>query len=312
MRQADVRNVARTPRRRATFARAQYARQTLPPWGFVIPALAVFGIFFLVPNLLNFVFPFTNWSGYHASIDFTGLKTFASLAEDGTLAGSLSITLAYAFLAATFQNLFGFGLALLLERDTRLNRVLRAFFFLPVLISALAVGYIFQALLAPNGALNAALSAISGHATATAWLGDTTWTLVVVSAVHGWKWMGLAMLVYLAGLKGVPHELVEAAHIDGASHWQALWKIRWPLLAPAVTFNVAAALIGSLNTFDIVQATTGGGPAGSTQVLNIYIFRVFGQGLYAQATAMSLVLFIVAAVIAVPLVIYLRRRERVL
>ena len=308
----DVQDVARTLRKRTTFGREQYARQTLPPWGFVVPAIAVFGIFFLVPNLLNFVFPFTNWSGYHASIDFTGLNTFASLAEDGTLTGSLIITLVYAFLAAAFQNLFGFGLALLLERDTRLNRVLRALFFLPVLISALAVGYIFQALLAPAGALNAALSAISGHTAATAWLGDTTWTLVVVSAVHGWKWMGLAMLVYLAGLKSVPHELVEAAHIDGASHWQALWRIRWPLLAPAVTFNVAAALIGSLNTFDIVQATTGGGPAGSTQVLNIYIFRVFGQGLYAQATAMSLVLFIVAAVIAVPLVIYLRRRERVL
>jgi len=284
----------------------------LPPWGFALPAVAVFAVFFLLPNLLNFVYPFTNWSGYHDDIRFTGLTNFRTLANDGTLGASLRITILYAILAAAFQNGFGLGLALLLERDTRVNRVLRALFFLPVLISALAVGYIFQALLQPDGALNAILGAIIGHTVDTAWLGSTTWTLVVVSAAHGWKWMGLAMLIYLAGLKSVAPELLEAAHIDGASSWQLFRYVRWPLLAPALTFNVAASLIGSLNTFDIVQATTGGGPASSTQVLNIYIFRVFGNGLYAQATAMSLTLFIVAVIVAVPVVTYLRRRERVL
>jgi raffinose/stachyose/melibiose transport system permease protein len=124
--------------------------------------------------------------------------------------------------------------------------------------------------------------------------------------------MGLAMLVYLAGLKSVPGEMLEAAKVDGASRWRTFWSIRFPMLAPAVTFNVTTALIGSMNTFDIVQATTKGGPAAQTEVFNIYMFRVFGQGLYAQASAMSLVLFGIVVLLAIPVVIGLRRREHVL
>jgi raffinose/stachyose/melibiose transport system permease protein len=150
------------------------------------------------------------------------------------------------------------------------------------------------------------------HPFAYAWLGDTTWTVVVAAVIHSWKWMGLSMLIYLAGLKTVPEDLMEAARIDGSSRWQTFWRIRSPLLAPAVTFNVATALLGSMNGFDIVQATTGGGPARTTEILNIFIYRTFGQGLFAQATTMSLVLFLLVAFLAFPVIYVLRRRERVL
>ncbi|MEV7085996.1 sugar ABC transporter permease [Streptomyces sp. NPDC093085] len=276
------------------------------PWWFALPAVLFFAAFFLLPNLLNFVYPFTDWSSYHAGIAFTGLDNFATIADDGSLLRALRTTLLYAALAALFQNGLGLGLALLLEADSRFNRFFRAVFFLPVLISALAVGYVFQALFDQDGAVNSLLG------TDIPWLGSPTWTLVLVSAVHGWKWMGLAMLIYLAGLKGIPGELLEAAKADGAGPWRTFRSVRWPLLAPALTFNVTTALIGSMNTFDIVQATTGGGPAASTEVFNIYMFRVFGQGLYAQASAMSLVLFLVVVALAVPLVSGLRRRERML
>jgi raffinose/stachyose/melibiose transport system permease protein len=282
------------------------------PWWFALPALVVFGGFFLLPNLLNFVYPFTDWSGYHTDISFAGLDTFRQILEDGTLWRALRTTLVYALLAAFFQNLFGLLLALLLERDTRFNRFFRVLFFLPVLISALAVGYVFRALLETDGAVNATLSSLTGGEVTIPWLGSTTWTLVVVAVVHGWKWMGLAMLIYLAGLKGIPGEVTEAARADGAGPWRMFWSVRFPLLAPAVTFNVTTSLLGSMNTFDIVQATTGGGPASSTEVMNIYMFRVFGQGLYAQASAMSLVLFLVVVVMAIPLISGLRRRERFL
>ena len=108
----------------------------------------------------------------------------------------------------------------------------------------------------------------------------------------------------------IDHQVLEAARIDGASRWQTLTRIRVPLIAPAVTFNVATALLGSMNSFDIVQATTGGGPGGSTELLNLYIFRTFGQGLYAQATTMSLVLFLAVVLLAFPVIGMLRRRER--
>ncbi len=276
------------------------------PWWFALPAVVVFGGFFLLPNLLNFWYPFTDWSAYHSEIGFAGLDNFRAIVDDGTLWRALRVTLTYALLAAFFQNLFGLLLALLLEKDTRFNRFFRAVFFLPVLISALAVGYVFQALLNTEGAVNDLLG------TSVPWLGDTTWTVVLVAVIHGWKWMGLAMLVYLAGLKGIPGEVTEAARVDGAGPWRMFRAVRFPMLAPAVTFNVTTSLLGSMNTFDIVQATTGGGPAGSTEVMNIYMFRVFGQGLYAQASAMSLVLFLVVVALAIPLITGLRRREELL
>jgi raffinose/stachyose/melibiose transport system permease protein len=97
-----------------------------------------------------------------------------------------------------------------------------------------------------------------------------------------------------------------------AGPWKTFFSVKFPLLAPAVTFNFATALLGSLNGFDTVQATTAGGPAQTTEVLNIYIFQIFGYGLYAQATTMSLVLFLMVLILAFPIVSYLRRRERVL
>ena len=269
-------------------------------------------VFFAVPTVFNFVYAFTNWSSFKSSIDFIGTDNFVSLFSNGSLVNALTVTLVYAVLVAIFQNLFGLALALLLERDTRTNRALRVAFFVPVIMSALAVGYIFQAMLKPDGALNGILSAVTGQNIDIAWLGSTTWTIVVVALIHAWKWMGLSMLIYLAGLKTINDDVLEAARLDGAGWWTTFRSIRFPLLAPAVTFNVATALLGSMNGFDIVQATTAGGPGGTTELLNIFIFRTFGQGLFAQATTMSLVLFLVVAILAFPVIRILRKREDVL
>jgi multiple sugar transport system permease protein/raffinose/stachyose/melibiose transport system permease protein len=286
-------------------------RRTHPMW-FVAPALAILVVFFFLPTLFNFVYAFTDWSSFKSSINAVGIENFTDLAADGTLFAALRITVVYAVLVAVFQNVFGFALAVLLERDNRLNRAVRVFFLIPVLMSALAVGYVFQALLKPDGSLNQLVEAIVRHPFEYAWLGDTTWTIVVVAMIHAWKWMGLSMLIYLAGLKTIPEDLLEAAHIDGASRWRTFWAIKSPLLAPAVTFNVATALLGSMNGFDIVQATTGGGPARTTEILNIFIYRTFGQGLFAQATTMSLVLFLLVALMAFPVIRVLRKREEIL
>jgi multiple sugar transport system permease protein/raffinose/stachyose/melibiose transport system permease protein len=282
------------------------------PLVFLVPAFAVLAVFFVLPTVFNFVYAFTDWSSFKPGIAFAGLQNFQTLLADGSLLSSLRITLVYAVLVAIFQNLFGLALALLLERDTMINRFARAAFFVPVLMSALAVGYIFQALLRPDGALNDILGFFVARPVEIAWLGSTTWTVVIVAVVHAWKWMGLSMLIYLAGLKTMPMDVLEAARIDGASWWQTFRLIRFPLLAPAITFNVATALLGSMNGFDIVAATTEGGPARTTEVLNIFIFRTFGQGLFAQATTMSLVLFLLVVVLAFPVIRFLRRREEVL
>lgn len=287
------------------------ARADHPMW-FLVPAFVVLGVFFFLPTVYNFVYAFTDWSSFKSGIAPVGLDNFADLLRSGTLLKALRITLVYAVLVAVFQNVFGLALAVLLERDTRVNHFARSMFFLPVLMSALAVGYIFKALLKPDGAVNGLLGTVLGTTVTIPWLDSTTWTLLVVAVVHAWKWAGLSMLIYLAGLKTMPEEVLEAAVIDGSGAWSTFWRIRFPLLAPAVTFNVATALLGSMNGFDVVQATTGGGPARTTELLNIFIFRTFGQGLFAQATTMSLVLFLMVAVLAFPVIRTLRRRENVL
>ncbi|WP_345763022.1 carbohydrate ABC transporter permease [Diaminobutyricibacter sp. McL0608] len=291
--------------------RQQRRRQDHPAW-FLVPALVILVVFFFVPTIFNFIYAFTNWSSFHSSIGFVGFDNFFSIFTNGALLADLRITLIYAILVAFFQNLFGLTLALILERDTAVNRFARVAFFVPVVMSALAVGYIFQALLKPEGGLNQILSFFTGQHVTVAWLGSTTWTILVVAIIHSWKWMGLSMLIYLAGLKTINEDILEAARLDGSGWWMTFRTIRFPLLAPAVTFNVATALLGSMNGFDIVQATTAGGPGGTTELLNIFIFRTFGQGLFAQATTMSLALFLMVTILAFPVIRFLRKREEVL
>ena len=254
------------------------------PIRYLLPAYIMLLIFFFVPTILNLIYAFTNWSAYSKTINFVGFSNFIELFKSGNLLRDLRITLIYALLVAIFQNTFGLLLAVFLEEDTRINRFARTMFFIPVIMSALAVGYIWQAVLKSDGALNQILSFITGQNIDIAWLGSTTWTIVVVAAIHGWKWMGLSMLIFLAGLKTIDSDVIEAAAIDGANRRQTFWRIKFPLLAPAFTFNVATSLLGSMNGFDIVQATTQGGPGSTTEIINRFIWRTFGQGLYSQST----------------------------
>lgn len=278
------------------------------PLAYLLPAGFFLAVFFLVPTVMNFIYAFTDWSAFKKSIEFNGFDNFTDLLNSGALLTDIRITIIYALLVAVFQNVFGLLLALLFEQDTTLNRIGRTLFFIPVIMSALAAGYIWQAVLKNEGVFNQILSFITGGTTVE-WLGSTTWTIVVVAMIHAWKWMGFSMLTYLAGLKTIDEEILEAAAIDGASPRAVFWRVKFPLLAPALTFNVATAVLGSMNSFDIVQALTAGGPGGSTEILNLFIWRTFGKGLYAQSTTMSLVLFILVTAMAIPLIYFLRRRE---
>ena len=278
-------------------------RRRLGTSGLLLPALAVIAIFYVVPNLLDFALAFTNWSTYSEVIKFTGLTNFRDLLQEGALTNDLRVTVEYALVVMVAQNVAGLVLALALERTSRVNGFFRSVFFLPVLISPLAAGYVFKAILAVNGPLNGLLGV------QVAWLGSPTWTIVVVALVNAWKFMGINMLVYIAGLNAIPGELVEAARVEGASWWQVARRVKLPLLAPAVTFNVVATLIGAFNTFDIVFAMTQGGPGISTQVLNSFIQQQYAQGYYGYSISMGLLLLGLVCVVAFPALFALRRRE---
>jgi raffinose/stachyose/melibiose transport system permease protein len=270
-------------------------------------------VFYLIPSASNLYYGFTDWSTFHTSISFTGFDNFREIWKNGSLGNTLKVTLTYAVAATIFLNILALGTALLLEERTRLNVILRAVLFIPVLISPLAAGFLFSSLLAPSGIVNAMLSALWPWGKVEyPWLGDPTYAIVVLAAIHAWKYFGVAMMVYIAGLQTIPSDLVEAARIDGARGWATFRHVKMPLLAPAVTFSVVTALVGALQTPDLVFATTNGGPGTATQVLNYLLYQEFAQGFFGSATAVSMVTFAIVIFASVPLIVFLRRREVVI
>jgi raffinose/stachyose/melibiose transport system permease protein len=279
------------------------------PLTLLIPALFFIGLFYVLPNLLNFFYAFTDWSTFKDEINVIGTRNFSELASEGQLVHAAWTTLKFALVVVVVENVVALALALALERNTPANVALRIVLFVPVLISSLAAGFLFKGIFATDGTLNDALGTLLGREVSIQWLGSTTWTLVILALVHTWKFGGVHMLVYLAALKTIPRELVEASRIEGAGAWQTFWRVRMRLLAPAFTFNITLTMIGALSAFDVVVAMTSGGPGRSTQVLNLFIWQQYGTGAFGYATALSLVLFLMIVAVAIPLVTFLRRRE---
>ena len=290
-------------------ARAVLGRPRIPVGiGFAAPAFAFVGVFFLAPLFLNVPLSFSSWTTYRSAIVWNGLTNFNVLYSQGYLINAIWVTVAYSVIAMLVQNVVSLSLAYALRESTLLNGFFRSVFFLPVLISPLAVGYIWRGILDPAGPIDSFISFFwpGFH---FSWLGQTSTALPAVAFVDAWKWIGLTTLVYIAGINAVPHELHEAARMDGANAWKTFWHITFPLLAPAFTFNVAVTLIGAFSAYDIIQATTGGGPGSSTRSINVLLRIQWGMGNFGTGSALGLIVTVMVFVVAVPLVGYLRRRE---
>lgn len=277
--------------------------------GFALPSIALVLVFFLLPFLANSVFAFLRWTGYSSEISWTGLTNFKVMAQLGQLWHAIFVTLCYAAVSMVVQNVTSLSLAKTLQAGGRTDVVFRSLYFVPVLISPLAAGYIWSAVLNAQGPLNAFLSAALPGEFHYAWLGHDASALVAVAFIDAWKWSGLVTLVYIAGLNRIPRQLTEAARVDGAGPWRRFWKVEFPLLAPAFTFNVVITLVGAFSAFDVIFATTSGGPGDATYVLNIAVWNQYGQGLFGTASAMSFVVTLLVIITAVPLIGWLRRRE---
>jgi raffinose/stachyose/melibiose transport system permease protein len=276
---------------------------------FVVPSLALIVVFFILPFVFNVGFAFSDWTSYSDVISFNGLDNFRLIQDLGILGHAIKVTVVYAIVVLVFQTAVSLGLAVLLQEPSRQSTLFRTLFFLPVLISPLAAGYIWSAMLRPSGPLNSAISLfVPGHFE-YAWLGHATSALICTAAIEAWKWSGLATLVYIAGLNSVPRSILEAAMIDGATGWTRFWQIKAPLLIPAFTFNLVIGFVGTLSAFDIIMATTSGGPGNATSVLNVALYQQYGLGFFGNASALSLVVTALVVATAVPLVTFMRRRE---
>ena len=285
-------------------------RRDLRSWLWLAaPALLLMALFYLAPLLANLVLAFTDWSSFKNEIGVVGLRNFEDLAAQDLLVRPLLLTVTYAVVGMVAQNAVGLALALILEGANRVNVFFRSVFFTPVLLSSVAVGFVWRGYLAPSGPANAMLGALTGTDVRIAWLAEPAFTIIVVSLIDAWKWFGFSTLIYIANLVAIPTELKDSARVDGANRWQLFWNVKRPLLGPALTFNTTLTLIGAMTAFAVIMATTRGGPGTSTTVLNILMLRQYGNGLYGFATSTTLTVTLLVLIVAIPLITFLRRRE---
>jgi multiple sugar transport system permease protein len=274
-------------------------RQALAGYLFVLPALFILFVFTLVPVLYALYLSFTNYDVF-TRMDWVGLQNYQDVFEDDLFWRALQNTVVYTALSIPISMALGLGLALLLNVRLRGLGVYRTAFYVPVVTSMVAISMIWIQLFDPlYGVVSNALELVGVRG--VDWLGDPNLAMPSVIAVSVWKTIGWNMLIYLAGLQGIPDSLKEAAAIDGAGRWQTFWRIVLPLLKPTTFFIFVTSVIGAFQVFDIVYVMTGGGPANATLTLVEYIYNNAFKALdMGFAAAASFVLF--AIIMAVTLV----------
>ncbi|GAA4055922.1 sugar ABC transporter permease [Actinomadura miaoliensis] len=301
---------ARTTRTRPRRRRRQ-GGFLAPPWWFAAPALAVYALVVLYPSISGIAVAFTDWNGI-GDRSFNGLANFHKLLDDDAARGSLLNTLLLTVAIVVVQNGIGLLLALGVHTKIKSRAVLRVIFFAPAVVSPVMVAFLWKYVYnpAPDAGLNGILGAVGLGGLRQDWLGDPSLALWSVAGMVIWQFAGYSMVIFLAGLEGVPAELHEAAMIDGAGRWQRFRNVTWPLLAPAVTINVMLSTIGGLKLFDQVYAATNGGPGHASETLSTVLYKqAFVFGNYGYSTAIALVLALFVAAVSMIQIHYLRGRE---
>lgn len=285
--------------------RRLYTAKTYPLW-FLIPSATLFVIFFLVPTVASFYFAFTRWDLQTAT--WTGLENFQMFFAEPQLSGGLVHTLIYAVVTSGSKVVLGLPLAVLLTSQIIGRGLVRSIIFFPVLVSTIGVGIAFKALMDPTqGLINVALKAVG--ITGPGWLTNPSLVLYSIALVDIWKGVGLATLIYMAGILAIPREYYEAAEVDGTGRFKQFWHITLPLAWPATTTVITLSLIGGLRSFDLIWAMTRGGPGFASDVIASVIYKQYQAGFYGLSTAGNVVLFLLVAVIIMPLQWFLTRRE---
>ncbi|GAA3880670.1 sugar ABC transporter permease [Streptomyces lacrimifluminis] len=298
----------KTTERAPTPVRARRAHGThssYPTW-FYLPAAVIYGALFLIPTLASFYFSLTRWTIFKST--FIGLDNYTAFFQEPALVKGFVNTFLYAIVTSGLKVVLGLFLGILLTSQIRARGYLRSAVFFPVLVSTVGVGITFTAFMDPStGAINKALSAIGVDG--PGWLTDPSLALFSVALVDVWKGVGLATVIYIAGIVSIPDEYHEAAKLDGANAWQLLRNVVLPLSWPATSTVIILSLIGGLRSFDLIWAMTRGGPGFSSDVVASVIYKQYQAGFYGLSTAGNVILFLVVTAVIVPLSRFLARKE---
>lgn len=273
-----------------------------------VPALILFAVFVVYPFVDGVRIAFTNWNGYSRAYSYVGLRNLHRLLTDETVRIALVNTLIYGFGSTLIQQLLGLACAVLLNKRFPGRTATRTVVYLPVFVSAVIMGYMWVYLLRLDGGLNDLVRLLGGHR--ILWLSDRTLAVGVIVAVNTLQYMGISMVIYLAGMQAIPAMYYEAAQLDGAGAWGQFRNVTLPLLYPAFVTSITINLIGGLKLFDIVWALTSGGPGYTTHSLATLIYSSYFESQMAGfASANGLLLFVAILAITILLQAGFRRHE---
>lgn len=273
---------------------------------FILPAMTIFTIFFLLPMIISLFFSMTIWD--FKSFTFCGLDNFKTFFSESSLNIAIKNTLVYAVLTCLCKLVLAFFLAVFLNSGIKTKNFLRSVVFFPNLISTIAVGITFSALMHPSkGLINKMLSIIGVKG--VDWLGNVDTALYSVIFTDVWKGVGVATVIFIAGMQSIDRTYYEAASIDGAGAWQQLKSITMPLCRPATNSIIILAFIGGMRTFDLIWSMTGGGPGYITEVMASTVYKQYAAGYYGLSTAGNVIMFVMIAALAFPLQKFLLSRE---
>lgn len=276
---------------------SRYSREeVLTAAVFLLPALAVLGIFVFYPIVAAGYISLTSWNGFSPVKDFVGFGNYARLAQDPAFWNSLTVTVAYAVGVCLLSVASGLTVALLLDAPLRGRSIYRGIYFLPAVTSSVAAAIVWRYMLDPSGFVNSALEQLGIEG--PNWLQDRWLALGALTLLTVWKNVGFNAVLYLTALQSLPDGVFEAAQLDGASFAQRIRHMTIPLLAPMTFFVIVQALITSFQSFDLVYVLTGGGPQGGTEVLGMFMYQqAFRLSDFGYGTAIAFVtLFLVLGV----------------
>ena len=239
---------------------------------------------------------------------FCGFDNYVTFFGERSLNISVVNTLIYAVLTSGLKVIFAFFIALFLTSKIKTKTFIRSLVFFPNLVSAVAVGIIWKALMHPSKGLINTLLAVIGI-DGPNWLGDTGIALFSVIFVDVWKGVSISTVIFIAGITSIDSSYYEAASIDGATRWQTIRHIVMPLVRSSTNTIITLSLIGGLRCFDLIWAMTKGGPGYATDVLASVVYKQYAAGFYGLSTAGNVIMFAVIAIIAFPLTKFLNSRE---
>lgn len=266
---------------------------------FLLPAIAIYTIFMIVPIVGALYFSVSDWSGILGTkIDFVGLSNYKAVFKDASFIISLKNMMRMVFFSVLFHTPIALVLAVLINTKCRGYRFFKVIYFVPTIFPLTAIGLLWYFIFMPNGSFNAFLEFLGMYDSVKGWLIDPSTAMNTIIFVNIWAGIGYYMVILIAGLTTIPDEIYEAALIDGATPIKQFFHITVPMLKPIISMCVLMDIIGTVKVFDLIFVMTEGGPNGLTNLpTTLMYYEAFRYDNYGKGSAIGIIILLIALIL---------------